>query len=150
MKPTTQTGFTLIEIMIVIAIIGILTSIALPHYNSYTSRTRAAAAAVELASIKQAVNECVAQTGIIAGCDAGTSGIPAIAAFTTTSNVTALIAVSDGVISAIIGSTDNTGNNLTYINTPTMVGGGTNMVWTNTGTVCNAARGFRSGAGNCP
>lgn len=150
MKVTTETGFTLIEMMIVIAIMGILASIALPHYNSYTSHARAAAASVELASIKQAVNECVAQTGVIAGCDAGTSGIPAIAAFTTTSNVTALTAVSDGVISAITGSTDNIGNNLTYINTPTMVAGGTNIVWTNTGTVCNAARGFKSGAGNCP
>lgn len=150
MKASTQTGFTLIEIMIVVAIMGILASITLPHYNSYTSRTRAAASAVELSSIKQAVNECVAQTGRIAGCDAGTNGIPAIAAFTTTSNVTALTSVSDGGISAITGSTDNTGNNLTYINTPMMIAGGTNMLWTNMGTVCNAARGFRSGAGNCP
>lgn len=145
-----EKGFTLIELMIAIAIVGILAALAMAHYSNYTARVRSAASAVELSSIKLAVNECASFTGRVAGCDAGTNGIPTIATFTTTSNVTTLLSVTDGVITATTGATDLTGTGLTYINTPTMVEGGTNMVWTNTGSVCNAMRGFKSGAGGCP
>lgn len=150
MQATTQTGFTLIEIMIVIAIIGILASVALPHYSSYASRARAAAVVAELASVKSAVNECIAQTGAIIGCNAGSNGIPTIAEFITTNNVIALTSVTDGAINAITGSTDFVGNKLTYINTPTIPTNAPNMVWTNTGTVCDSVRGLKPGAGNCP
>ena len=98
MKSITQKGFTLIELMIVIAIIGILAAISMAHYTNYTSRVRASAAAVELASLKLAVNECIAQSGAIAGCDAGTNGIPAVTEFIISDNVTELTSDRKSVV----------------------------------------------------
>lgn len=150
MNVTKQKGFTLIEMMVVVAIIGILAAISMAHYTNYASRVRASAATVELASIKLAVNECIAQTSEITGCNAGTNGIPATTEFVISDNVTKLTSVTDGVINATIGATDFTGTNLTYINTPAAVGNDANMIWTNTGSVCNPIRGLGSGTGGCP
>ena len=70
-----QQGFTLIELMIVVAIIAILAAIALPAYQDYVARSQVSEANTLAAGAKTAVAEEFANTGTFAGIDNATAGL---------------------------------------------------------------------------
>jgi type IV pilus assembly protein PilA len=67
----------------------------------------------------------------------------------TTANITVVTSITNGVISVTTGATAADGTALTIVDTPTTPADGANMLWNNTGTVCNAVRGLKVGQGDC-
>ena len=66
-----QKGFTLIELMIVIAIIGILAAIAIPQYQNYIARSQVTRAMSESGSLKTVVETCMLESKTVLGQDHG-------------------------------------------------------------------------------
>ena len=65
-----QQGFTLIELMIVVAIIGILAAVALPAYQDYTVKSKWASNVAEMEGVKNAIKVCMNdEAGVGTNCD---------------------------------------------------------------------------------
>jgi type IV pilus assembly protein PilA len=99
-----QSGFTLIELMIVIAIIGILAAIAIPAYQDYTGRAQLGEAIVIGSGFKTPVSECAMTLGALTNCNADSYGIPAGIA-SGAGKYADSVAISAGVITVTMKST---------------------------------------------
>lgn len=135
MKSTKQSGFTLIELMIVVAIIGILAAVAIPAYQDYTVKAKVANALTAVDSLRPAVGACIQEAGgIKTGCDAGARGIPN---FSGTKEV-ASAKVKDGIIELTLAKDIGTGvDGLTITMKPNV--GSSNITWENETTVTHVA-----------
>lgn len=138
---TKQHGFTLIELMIVVAIIAILAAIALPQYTQYTKKAKFSEIITMVSAYKLDVAMCANNSNSLMPCDAGAFAVGWSIKPNQTTPVgnTASITVVDGVITATAVNTNGL-NGETYIATPSLNPGGTGVAWNISGTCTNSPR----------
>ena len=128
MKRTVQAGFTLIELMIVVAIIGILAAVALPAYQDYTVRAKTTEVILAAASAKNGVAEYV---GLYSALPPSASFVPS---FSNSAYVTTL-GWSGTVVTATASTKEPKIAGSTITLTPTLSGNSSTVDWACAGSI---------------
>ena len=134
----TQQGFTLIELMIVVAIIGILAAVALPAYQDYTARARYSEVISMTNGIKVAVSLCQQENGVMAGCEADVGVTTAETAAEASDIVNTVTITAAGVITVVPVVANGIVAADTYVLTPDVDASG-QINWGNAGSGCLAS-----------
>ena len=130
-----QSGFTLIELMIVIAIIGILASVALPAYQTYTKKAKFSEDVLAGSNMKTSVDVCFQTRGNydLANCDTFNK-VGVLAADLTQGAHVASAAIGVGTAVITITGDATTVDGATYELTPTVTG--RTLTWSDADSTC--------------